>query len=201
MPHHSGADTPMTTLAEQLRQATRASHQQLDRHPLLRPLIQPGISRAAYAAALAALHGPMSYLEGLIEQLLQGMAEPPPYALRCATLSEDLNQLQRQPWPYRGPIIALENRAQMIGALYVLEGSRLGGFAIAKRLRQDSPELPRRFFDSGGQPNWPAYWQPLLASVDDSEQAEGVLGALKGFAVFIDHLEALEPSAEPAHPD
>jgi heme oxygenase len=221
-----------TTLLERLRQATREQHQQLDRHPLLRPLIQPGIQPTQYLAALAALHGPTAYLEQQVQPLFEAdptdmertapprnlkhlLAAPglgardsgleichgcftvsPGYSPRISVLEQDLTRLQvdcpmptlAPPPAYQGPAITLNSRPLRIGGLYVLEGSRMGGFAIAQRLAQDLPQLSRDFFGNGGRRGWPDYWPPLLEGLDPSDQAETLHGAQQAFEVFIQHL-------------
>ncbi|QFY89190.1 biliverdin-producing heme oxygenase [Magnetovirga frankeli] len=181
--------TNQPPLAELLRAATREQHQQLDRHPLLRPLIQPGIRAEQYSAALAALHGPTAELERQVEPLFQGQSGPG-YSPRIRLLAQDLARLHGQPRPYQGPLLKLHNPAQQIGGLYVLEGSRMGAFAIAQRLEQDLPDLPRDFFGNGGRRGWPDYWPPLLASLDPSQYPDAIQGAQQAFEAFIQHLSA-----------
>ena len=77
---------------------------------------------------------------------------------------------------------ALADEAGMLGAVYVLEGSRLGG-ALLRRSVPDG--LPVTFLDAGDS----ATWRTLLATLDErlcSEQdrAHAVSAAARVFAVF-----------------
>lgn len=182
----------MTKLAQQLRNATQDSHRRLDSNPLLRPLTRADISTQAYADALAALHGPLQQLEQCLARYQQiGDEVQLAYSWRCPALEQDLRQLQRAPFPYRGPDLMVDRRSALIGTLYVLEGARLGGQAISRRLRQNRPDLPDHFFNHTTSPGWPSYWLPLLDSVDQADQVLVIHAAKQAFAVFSDHLETL----------
>lgn len=72
----------------------------------------------------------------------------------------------------------LDGGADLLGALYVLEGSRLGG-ALLKR--QVPAGLPRRFLDAS-QP--PGAWRSLLILLDKwldrPDEARAAIGAARG---------------------
>ncbi|MBF0255442.1 MAG: biliverdin-producing heme oxygenase [Gammaproteobacteria bacterium] len=179
------------TLAEQLRNATREAHRQLDHHPLLRPLLSAEPDAQTYAHSLAALHGPLAWLE---QQIAQQAPDHPDigYQARTWALEQDLTQLCHSPIAYLGPRIRLEGRAELIGSLYVLEGARLGGQTIARKLQQTAPQLPTCYFADTGSSRWPDYWPPLLETLAASDQATATSAALAAFACFQQHLEACE---------
>ena len=181
----------MADLAQRLRNATRASHQRLDRHPLLRALLDPP-DTPTYAAALAALHGPLQHLEQAVAGCADDLATA--YQPRCSWLEQDLRQLEQAPWPYRGPTIRIADRPALVGTLYVLEGARLGGHLIAARLAQTAPDLPCRFLAESSAPAWPSYWQALLDSVPTSDADAVISAAERAFDAYIRHVEGHAPT-------
>lgn len=87
-----------------------------------------------------------------------------PERQRKAALIADLSDLGLEaPDEADGP--ALEGEAELLGALYVLEGSRLGG-ALLKR--SVAPDLPARFLGGGDS----AAWRRLLALLDERIDTE-----------------------------
>lgn len=79
---------------------------------------------------------------------------------RGLALEADLDALG-VPLPDPLPMPALDDVAAQLGALYVLEGSRLGGALLRRSI---GPGLPRAFLD-GPQP--PGAWRKLLEKLDE----------------------------------
>src|ERR1700761_8880160 len=79
--------------------------------------------------------------------------------------------------------VDLPTDAELWGALYVVEGSRLGGAVLAGRV---SPDFPKRFLLGGG-PGWLAF-QDAMAGAPSFATATGpaelLAGARKTFAPF-----------------
>lgn len=144
-------------VAEQLRAATRAAHRALDHHPLLVPLTRSPLSAGDYINALAVLHGPQQ----AIESSLLGFASPVDFPPRLSDLQSDLDALGASPFQLMTELPKFESDTRRIGAMYVIEGSNLGGIVIARLLDQSLPaEMPRRFFaNSGGKRRWEKFWQ------------------------------------------
>lgn len=67
---------------------------------------------------------------------------------------------------------ALDSWGQALGALYVLEGSTLGGQFIVRHLSRDWPALPTRFFAGYGERTG-AMWRNFLAVLNDQPIAAG----------------------------
>lgn len=188
------------TLRELLRSRTRRSHQAIDRHPLLAPLSEPAPDRAAYAGALAALHGPQAALERFILPKVPMKQFPP----RLPALAADLAALGREPWPLRARLPAVAGDAGIIGLLYVVEGANLGGAVLARHLRRHLPvDTPMRYFEeAGGHPRWERFWTFASqfcgtgngARTSDAEDAADAAEAT--FAFYMAHLD----SCLAAHP-
>lgn len=92
-----------------------------------------------------------------------------PERQRKAALIADLSDLGLEvPDAADGPALELVGEAELLGALYVLEGSRLGG-ALLKR--SVAPDLPARFLGGGDS----AAWRRLLALLDERIDTEAKL--------------------------
>ncbi len=179
-------------LAGHLRQATRSIHRQLDHHPLLARLLGDDLDNEDYAAALAALHGPQAILEDTVRPRLEAIGMSGRFCPRLGRLEADLIDLGLSPLPLRRPDLHIENEAELVGTMYVLEGSRLGGALILRHLKRRLPRAPRRFFavddDSG---RWKAFWA-LATSLNPeaSPYRQATAAAIRAFTLYLDHLDA-----------
>ena len=116
----------------------------------------------------------------------QGMAQAfPPWAehRRADALRADLVALDSEP-PEALTAPSLHRPAQLWGAAYVLEGSRLGGRALAGRVARG---LPRQYLaTSAGPAYWPAFLTALDVVLASAEaQAEAATAAQPVFALFM----------------
>lgn len=192
---------PYRDLPVRLRAATRAAHRRLDHHPLLAPLILPTPTWAQYRRALLgllALHQPLQ--ASVIAELAQ-LGLDYPLQDRVALLRADLAALAGEAWaepPEAGLALPPTGHIDgLIGRLYVLEGSRLGGRVIAHRLRASlglNAQNGASFFTHDGLPDqpppaWPTFWRWALLLVRD-EQAI-IAGALDAFAGCAERLDGL----------
>lgn len=123
-------------IRQQLREATAASHRELDRRLAL---LDAELTQQRFVAILAAFHG---YYAPLEERLAHHAAA---YPLQLpdwtalldrdlAALSASANTTRVLPRCERLPEV--DNRASFAGVLYVLEGAALGGQVIARAVRQ-----------------------------------------------------------------
>ena len=100
-----------------------------------------------------------------------------PLRRRSALLRADLEALGTvAPEPIPPPCLA--SAAAQLGAVYVLEGSRLGGALLKRTIPEGSP---RRFLDA---PQNAGSWRKLLETLDmflyRSDRLEAALGAARG---------------------
>ncbi len=182
-------------LAARLRAATAASHAELER----RLGFAMGFTAlAGYAACLACHYAAFAVLEpGLAE--ISGWADAGIDLLahrRLPQLRQDLAALQVDtgniPWP---AIAAPASFAAGLGALYVLEGSALGGQVILRDARARlGPAIDgaTAFFGGGpGRPAWPAFKSRLDAfgTAQPGAMPEVITGALAAFAAFASAFE------------
>ena len=125
-----------------LRTHTRAAHKSIETVPALARLLAPDLGRGEYADVLLAMQAFHAAAEPDIALALEEL--PAAQSLldgrRLRALADDLAFLGTAPWPESPPPLALANRAEAIGALYVIEGASLGGRVIARHIA-DSLEL------------------------------------------------------------
>ena len=109
---------------------------------------------------------------------------------KLALIEKDLVELNLAPKELT-PIENLENRAEALGALYVIEGSMLGGMVIAKQLKK-YPELETASFNYFGHygnhigPIWKdfvAYMNENLMTEEDKKLA--LVGAVKAYQYLV----------------
>jgi heme oxygenase len=119
-----------------LRTETRASHASIETVPILAKLLTVDFGRVEYIALLDAMHA----FYGSIEPEIAGALESIPQlhglldGRRPRSLAEDLRWLGARPTRHRAPMPTIDCEAAGLGALYVIEGSGLGGRVIARHL-------------------------------------------------------------------
>lgn len=135
--------------------------------------------RDDYAAFLLSQAGAFLPIEAALDRAGMGALIPDwPTRRRAAALLADLAALGLQP-PATIPAPPLSSTADMLGAAYVLEGSRLGGTILARTV----PEaLPRTFLEPGN----PLAWRAFVTVLDErlSSQADLQEAARTAAAVF-----------------
>lgn len=178
-----------------LREATRAPHHTLDHHPLLAPLLDPRLSVAEYGNALAALYGAYAPAEAWILAFLERHPGLFDYRSRrkLPALEADLAALGRSAPDTRADVVAESNIGSLIGILYTLEGSTLGGQVIASKLmRLGGAELPLRFFGGYGEASRQR-WEEFLRFADTAcppgEYEAAASAAVALFGAFKNHLD------------
>ncbi len=136
------------TLLEHLRNETNTLHQQLDGNSPLAQLTTAELTQQRYAEILNLLYQPQKQLE---QALLPAINELiPTYQLEARhwLIEQDISQLGSEITQPSGWSKPLNSQAEVLGILYVLEGSKLGGRFILSNLKKVLPELPHHFFSS-----------------------------------------------------
>jgi heme oxygenase (biliverdin-IX-beta and delta-forming) len=176
-------------LRNNLREATANAHRALDHHPILSPLLRSPLSTEAYILALRALHGPQSALE----TMLYGFAPREAFPGRAADLERDLARLDVKPYPVLVTVPRATDYATKMGAMYVIEGSNLGGQVIARQLAQTlSPELPRDFFGRAeGYARWERFWEFAMQYLAEDNIAKASEMAVDVFDFYRAHLNSV----------
>jgi heme oxygenase len=172
------------SIRETLRERTAAAHQRLDGLWDIASLHERGPYTQflqATAAALVPLEARLC--ETGVEALLTDWA----MRSRTASIQADLAGLGAVAPSCPAP--ALASAEEQFGALYVLEGSRLGGAMIAREVArsQDEAVLANRRYLGHGQGDH--FWQSFLEQLDRVPRTESELelvcaGASETFALF-----------------
>jgi heme oxygenase len=179
-----------------LRTATAEAHERVDQLFSRFDLSDPGrygdflvAQAAAFLPAEEAISGPR------LENLLPDWTG----RRRSALLLADLAELGR-PVPPLLPTPALTGPAALLGAAYVLEGSRLGGTYLKRAV---GAAMPVRFLAA---PQARGAWRILLATLDRHLTEHDALdaatqGALRVFALFETAARSVQQRANAAPPD
>jgi len=165
-------------LMSRLKDSTRAQHEALHKVGALSLLLQPVLEPVAYRAILDRFDAFLAMVErDLLTAAADDWLEDAGFrrASRRPDLTQDLADLTAAgvmspkelvdliPAP-RGP----GGPGALLGVLYVIEGSRLGGQGLARRARQALPSSlshATRFFGSPGV-DVAAYWQRVGATIN-----------------------------------
>lgn len=150
-----------------LRAATAADHERVDRLFSSLDLAREADYRL-FLTAQAAAHLPVE--EAIEAAGACALLADWPERRRAHLLKADLADLGAEVPPPQAPP-ALPDAASIFGAIYVLEGSRLGGALLKRGLSRD---LPKRFLDAQQAPG---AWRKLLAKLDEFLYAPEQLGA------------------------
>jgi heme oxygenase len=150
-----------------LRAGTRAEHERVDR---LFGGLDLATSRGyrLFLAAQAAAYLPM---EAALERAGVAAILPDwPERRRSQLLRDDLADLGA-PLPSPETVPGLDGAPAILGAVYVLEGSRLGGAMLRQAL---APAAPQSFLR---HPQAPGAWRKLLETLDQSLYETAALDA------------------------
>ncbi|WP_313088559.1 biliverdin-producing heme oxygenase [Pseudomonas sp.] len=174
----------MNSVRTRLRCATAPQHQQVDQAFSRFRLEQPAGYRAflrAHAQAIGPLE--MRLQAAGVEQLLPDW----PQRRRWPALQADLADLG-EPLVISMPAAADKppSAAWCWGALYVIEGSRLGGRLLARRVASGQPDAPLRYLDAEAAPSWPAFIERLDQQAATLAWAPLLAGAQAAFSQFLD---------------
>jgi heme oxygenase (biliverdin-IX-beta and delta-forming) len=171
-------------LADQLKNATEHSHQQLEKQLVLK--MKSIRSKDEYAELLQLFYTYFGGLEDSINRYISA-AHLSDYAQRRKTeaLATDIKDLGGLPRPKAGgsDLPQLQNHLQAFGALYVIEGSTLGGQIISKMMAKQlnlQEDTGLGFFKGYGEASmqmWETFKQALNAQAGTAADEETVIKA------------------------
>ncbi len=171
-----------------LRLATHGDHVRLNRHPMLVGLTRKGFPLEQYGAILSAYHRFYEAMEPALLECIAAERVPFSYLERqkLPWLAADLAVLGRPlPEAPAGGIPLPMDRADLIGVLYAIEGSTLGGQVIGRHLAHGlgfTAARGARFFNAYGA-DTAARWAGYCAFAEiiaDDEAACRRAGAAAG---------------------
>jgi heme oxygenase len=185
-----------------LRQHTHAAHVALNHHPMLSGITHPGYPILRYQALLAAYLPLYAGLELAIEQYLS--AYPPVFDYRPRRklhwLVNDLAFFGHHAALTPAATPPIGNLAELIGVLYVIEGSTLGGGLIARLITQHlgiDAEQGGAFFNAYGV-DTQTRWQAFCTFIETiaASPAQQALAAQRAVTTFKQFQQALDSAAE-----
>ncbi|MCP4595487.1 biliverdin-producing heme oxygenase [Neptuniibacter sp.] len=152
---------------ESLRSSTKALHQQLDSLEALLPLKGKGLNRDTYKTALIHMYSPHAFLEQKVARSIQKLDLDYDYQQRANLFRENLIALGADI-----TVFSSEDRLaahvdqvcsipEIIGYLYLLEGSKLGSDYIARRLAKSAlweAEFSAFSCCADQRSEWDKYW-------------------------------------------
>ncbi|MBO2007534.1 biliverdin-producing heme oxygenase [Hymenobacter negativus] len=177
--------TESSAILHQLRKETSPFHDAVEQNSFNLALTAGTVTAADTARFLAKMYG---FLQPYEHQLqAHAAAFGPEWQLdqryRAPLILEDLPHFGYAGIPPRCPVLLpLATRAQLLGAMYVLEGSTLGGQVIARQL--DKAGITAHAFFTGRAertgPLWKAFCQ-LLSEAAAEDPATVVASAILTF--------------------
>lgn len=149
-----------------LRKATNAVHERLHVHPVTSVLVSPSLNKAAYIKALRAFFGFHKAVEATSNTL------PAVYdiAHKSHLIESDLTALKADAASQAPcPAVTLgQSTNDLLGMMYVVEGSSLGGRVIAKNVAKIlglNAEFGARFFH-GVSPQPAEDWRTFIGVLE-----------------------------------
>lgn len=178
-------------LRDRLREATQAAHERLHRHAGFAAAARGDITRDDYRLLLARLYGFHHPFECATAARATDFSLDLAERRRAPLLVQDLASLgvdaiTVERLPLCGEEFGWTDAAALLGALYVTEGSTLGGVLIARALARVATDA-RRFYLGHGERNgemWRNFVARLEAIEDDAGQAAAIASAQRTFLAF-----------------
>ncbi|WDH82198.1 biliverdin-producing heme oxygenase [Paenibacillus urinalis] len=179
----------MTTIMEQLRKETAEEHDRIEQNDYAKAIMNHTLNKADYQAYLEKFYGFILPIEQKIEQLdgVQELGIDMKHRAKSPLLEQDLAYLSsnRQQVPLCSEIPEIALTEQLLGYLYVIEGSTLGGQVITRKLREHlalEPGAGLSYFNAYGQDTRVA-WKELSGIMNSAAEAganrEVIVGTAK----------------------
>lgn len=161
--------TASPTILARLRLETRPFHEAVEANPFNQALTAGTVTTADTTRFLAKMYGFVALYETKLcnHATAFGPAWQLEQRYRAMLILKDLQQLGYLKIPPLCPTLPpLDTHAQLLGAMYVLEGSTLGGQVIARNLEKLNILAPQYFSGRGSQtgPLWKSFCLNLTAA-------------------------------------
>ena len=175
----------MTPVRAHLRSATVACHDRVDAAFSAFDLASPD----GYAAFLAAQAAALIPVEQAIEAAgIDAVLPDWKQRTRRLALGRDLENLGQSPAPFVN-FVAPDGKAAMLGMAYVLEGSRLGGAVLLRRVLGGPHPMPSIATEYLRHGIGSGLWQSFLATIEAAgfgaaDLAKMTAGAKATFGAF-----------------
>lgn len=169
-------ETP--AILQALRAETRPAHDQLEQNAFNQALTTDTLTEAATRHFLTKMYGFLVPYEARLRQQHLGPEWEADARQRAHLILDDLQQ-PASALPICQAMPPLDTWPQLLGMMYVIEGSTLGGQVISRQLAKAGIPL-RAYFTGYGErtgPRWKAFCQLLAAAATPENEAEIVQSA------------------------
>jgi heme oxygenase len=183
-------------LHETLKQATRANHDQLEQLMYVNDIMSGTLTAAQYKQILITnylVH--KAFESGLFSSLSGGIAQQLdlPRREKLTALQKDIAELNIPDLENEAEDITFgPTDAEILGAMYVLEGATLGGSVIVKRLKTN-PQLSHltfNYYQVYGDQLIPM-WKQFCAVLDEQPESNSE-GAVTGAKKMFGYIAAVQ---------
>ncbi len=191
-------DTTTQPFLERLRFQTNPSHKKLESLPISASVVNPEITLAQYAHYLQLMRAVMLETETNVFDAVSGIVDDIERRRKLPLIDCDLENIGAAPRAF-DRIFDLDQKSVgfMLGMMYTVEGSALGGRFIGKNIESAlgfTEQNGARFFYGYGHATG-QYWKGFLnvlvqyaANTNDSEDI--IAGATYAFDAIYDHFSA-----------
>lgn len=160
-------------LSQKIKEQTAVHHLELEK--ILIPIIRAIKSQQDYTVVLNLFFGYFNALEEQIANFIPSQLTDYGHRRKAKLIANDLNYLD-SPLPttaQKGQLPEIASSLQALGALYVMEGSTLGGKIIAKMIsKQLSLETEALSFFNGYGDATDSMWAVFTGILNESAQNE-----------------------------
>ncbi|WP_428658069.1 biliverdin-producing heme oxygenase [Runella sp.] len=175
---------------KRLRTHTQPLHTGLEQHPISTSLLHPQVSQGDYIRYLQIMHEVVSHFEKSVFPQLASFVDDIDQRRKTGWLEQDLRDLGNSPGeiPQQSvdPSPSDTTIGYLMGKMYVLEGSTLGGTVIYKQLQPIlgfTPEKGGKYFFGYGPKTgsmWKSFIDKLSALAIDGNESENILKGASG---------------------
>ncbi|SFQ53620.1 biliverdin-producing heme oxygenase [Hymenobacter arizonensis] len=177
------------TLLQRLRTETRPSHDAVEQNGFAQSMRAGTLTLATTQYFLAKMYGFLKPYEDRLQEFSWAPAWEIERRLRAHLILSDLESgPDAAALPLCPAMPPLHTRAELLGAMYVLEGSTLGGQVISRELAKAGISA-RTYFEGNRErtgPLWKSFCHLLSEAAVEEDDNDIVLSARRTF----EHLEA-----------
>lgn len=173
-------------ISERIKSETAVFHQQVEDSPLMKPISEKSITKDQYISILSVFYGYFSGIEQQLDRIKELQDFLPDYSSRRKSerIADDLRQLGANPISSNNiPLPEIKTVSDAFGALYVMEGSTLGGRFISGVIKDQlgiDVQSGVSFFNGYGPETgskWNAFKDAMNAYSNSDERSEAVINA------------------------
>lgn len=194
------AHTAEALFLSQLKNDTAALHRKLEQTPVTATLMSPALEKEHYIQYLAAMREVIAWTEKNVFPVIAPIIDDVESRRKLSAIDNDLSGLQADNHHFShefNPSPSSNTSASMLGFMYVVEGSSLGGMVILKQIQQ------RNFINAGtisflsiyGKDTG-RYWKKFISNlssyvVKNHIETDVIRGAQQAFNAIDDYFRSL----------